>query len=326
MPSAFLILACAFWALSFPLLKALQLEQSHRLPGVSSIFLSSWVQFARFATCTLMLLPFVIARKRPRPNEIRQGMVIAVWSGMGMWLQADALNYTEASTSAFLTQAYCIFLPLWACIRLRRAPEARIIIATLMVLIGGAILAGLRPGNLQLGRGEIETLVAAFIFTFQILTLENPRYQENCGIQVSFVMFLSIAILFIPITLLTAPDVATCFKAGASQEAMILVVGLALFCSVGGYVLMNIWQPKVTATEAGLIYTTEPVFTACYVLFLPTLLGLFIGIPNPNELLTTQKVIGGSLILVATAVVQLKSTSRLQPVEETPSHSKSNIL
>ena len=47
-------------------------------------------------------------------NEVRQGFAIAMWGGAGMWLQADALAYTEASTSAFLTQAYCIILPLIA--------------------------------------------------------------------------------------------------------------------------------------------------------------------------------------------------------------------
>jgi drug/metabolite transporter (DMT)-like permease len=315
MPSFFLILACAFWALSFPLVKALHLEQSHRLPGVSSLFLSSWVQLARFGTCTLMLLPFVIVKKRPNKNEIRQGITIAFWGGMGMWLQADALAYTEASTSAFLTQAYCIFLPLWACARLRRGPEIRVIIATSMVLIGGAILAGLRPGNLQIGRGEIETLAASFIFTFQILTLENPRYKKNCGIQVSFVMFLTIALLFIPITLMTSPNVTTCFKAGASLEAMTLVMCLALFCSVGGYVLMNVWQRQVSATEAGLIYTMEPVFTTGYVLFLPSLVGRFIAIPNPNETISIQMITGGSLILAANILMQWKSSTRLPTVE-----------
>lgn len=313
MPRFFLILACAFWALSFPLVKALNLEQSHRLPGVSSVFLSSWVQLARFGTCALMLLPFAVGKKRPKRNEIRQGIIIAFWGGMGMWLQADALAYTEASTSAFLTQAYCIFLPLWACARLRRGPGMQVIIASLMVIIGGTILAGLRPANLQLGRGEIETLIAAFIFTFQILTLENPRYAGNCGIQVSFVMFLTIALLFIPITLLTAPNIATCFKAGASLEAMTLVTCLALFCSVGGYVLMNVWQPLVSATEAGLIYTMEPVFTTCYVLFLPSLLGQFIGIPNPNESISMRILIGGSLILAANFLMQWKSPPHSPP-------------
>lgn len=313
MPVVLLILACAMWALSFPLVKALHLEQTARLPGVSSIFLSSWMQFARFGLGAVILLPFVVGRTRPTPNEIRQGMTIALWGGAGMWLQADSLAHTDASTSAFLTQAYCIFLPLWACLRIRRMPGPRVILSTLMVITGGAILSGLRPDNLKLGRGEIETLCAAFLFTFQILALENPRYVGNRGTSVSFVMFLGIAVLFIPVTALVAPDMASCFKAGASFQSFILVAGLALFCSVGAYLLMNIWQPRVSATEAGLIYTIEPLFTALFVLFLPVMLGEFIGAPYKNETISLAMITGGTLILGANLIMQWKRPPHLPP-------------
>lgn len=313
MPVFFLILACALWAVSFPLVKVLHLEQSARLPGVSSIFLASWMQMARFGLGALMLLPFIIGRKRPSRNEIHQGVILALWGGIGMWLQADALAYTDASTSAFLTQGYCIFLPLIACLRQRRMPGMRVILATLMVLIGGAILSGLRPDRLEMGRGEIETIAAAFLFTFQILALENPRYQDNRGASVTFVMFVAVAILLAPVTVIAAPDMAACLTAGASLSAFGITSGLALFCSVGAYLLMNIWQPRVSATEAGLIYTTEPVFTALYVLFLPAMLGSLAGITYQNETLSSTLITGGSLILAANVLMQWKRPPHLPP-------------
>ena len=149
-----LILACVLWAVSFPVVKALHLEQSARLPDASSEFLAAWMQVARFGLAAVMLLPFLIGRQRATRAEVRQGLVLALWGGGAMVLQADALAYTAASTSAFLTQAYCIILPLWACLRLRKRPATRVIISTLLVLIGGAILAGLRPDHFKLGRGE----------------------------------------------------------------------------------------------------------------------------------------------------------------------------
>ncbi len=311
MPVFLLILACALWAVSFPLVKALHLEQTARLPGVSSLFLASWMQMARVGLGAVILLPFLIGRNRPTALEIRQAMILALWGGIGMWLQADALAYTDASTSAFLTQAYCIFLPLWACMKSRQKPAGRVVMATLMVLTGGAILAGLRMDHFKLGRGEIETIGAAFLFTFQILALENPRYEKNRGLPVTFVMFLGIAILLAPFTLISAPDIAACVTAGASLPAFVIIGSLALFCSVGAYLLMNIWQPRVSATEAGLIYTTEPVFTAIFVLFLPAMLGAFIHGIYPNETMTTTPLIGGSLILAANVLMQWKRPPHL---------------
>ncbi len=318
MPVFLLIVACALWAVSFPLVKVLHLEQSARLPEASSVFLSSWMQFARFGLGAVMLLPFVLGRKRPTRNEIHQGLVLALWGGAGMWLQADSLAYTDASISAFLTQAYCIFLPLWACLRSSRMPGKRVVSATLMVIVGGAILSGIRPDHLKLGRGEIETLCAAFFFTFQILALENPRFEGNRGTSVTFVMFLGIAVLFVPITAFVAPDMASCFTAGASIQSFVIIAFLALFCSVGAYLLMNIWQPRVSATEAGLIYTTEPVFTAIYVLFLPAMLAAFIGGNYANESLSASMLIGGTLVVGANALMQWKRPPHLPPAGPVP--------
>lgn len=318
MPVFLLVVACALWGLSFPLVKVLHLEQSSRMPGVSSLFLASWLQFARFGLGAVMLLPFVLGRKRPTPDEVRQGLVLAFWGGTGMWLQADALAYTDASTSAFLTQAYCVILPLWACLRLQRKPGMRVVVATLLVVCGGAVLSGLRPDQLRLGRGEIETFGAAFLFTFQILALENPRYAGNRGLSVSFVMFLGIAVMFVPVTAIAAPGMAACLTAGASVRAMVLIGSLALFCSVGAYLIMNIWQPRVSATEAGLIYTIEPVFTAIYVLFLPAMLGAFIGGTYANESLTPTLLIGGGLILAANLLMQWKRPPHLPPIGPAP--------
>ncbi|WP_338289812.1 DMT family transporter [Luteolibacter sp. LG18] len=303
MPVLFLIVACALWGLSFPVVKALHYEQTLRIPEASSAFLAAWMQVGRFGLGALILLP-LLHRVRPTRRELRQGLLLALWGGFGMAVQADGLAYTAASTSAFLTQAYCVILPLWACLRLRQWPTLRVVGATVLVMIGGAILAGLKPGDLRLGRGEIETLVGACIFTFQILTLENPRYDGNRGLPVTFVMCTAIALLFIPIAWLLAPTSGAMIAAGASWPAFALVAVLALFCSVGAYLLMNIWQPRVSATEAGLIYTIEPVFTAGYALALPAWLGGFVGASYPNETLTFSLVAGGSLILAANVLMQ----------------------
>lgn len=309
----FLILACALWGLSFPLMKALNLEQVSRMPEASSVFLSSWLQCARFLCGSIFLLPFVLRRKAISSNEFLQGLQLAFWGGLAMWLQADALAYTDASTSAFLTQAYCVILPLWACLRYRKAPGWRVVVATSFVIAGCAILSGFRWGKIQMGRGEIETLLAAFLFTFQILTLENPKYQKNRGMPVTVMMFAGIALLFIPITWLVAPNFDACIEAGASLQSMTIVLALALPCSVGAYLLMNIWQRKVSATEAGLIYTSEPVFTAAYVLFMPAMLGAFVGAVYPNESFTLSLGIGGGLILLANVLMQWKRPPHLPP-------------
>ena len=80
---------------------------------------------------------------------------------------------------------------------------------------------------------------------------------------------------------------------------------------------MNTFQRHVTSTEAGLIYTTEPVFTAFYALFLPGLLASLMGHPYANESLTTKLLIGGSLILAANLIV-IYAMKKREPAHKNP--------
>ena len=312
MPALMLILACALWGLSFPLIKALDGEQRMRLPEASGVFLAVWLQMARFGLAALIILPFV-ARARLTRMELNQGTLLAIWGGLGMALQAWGLGHTKASTSAFLTQAYCVFLPLLACLRMRSLPGAKIIIATLLVLAGGAILSGIKLGDLNIGKGEAATLAAAFIFTFQILTLENPKYVGNRGLAVTFVMSACIAVIYLPLSLLLASEPSQVIRAGGSWPSFGIVLVLAVFCSVGAYGLMNTWQPRLPATEAGLIYTTEPLFTAGFALFLPAILTGIVGQAYANETLNPSLLVGGLLIVLANVLMQWKRPPHHSP-------------
>ena len=318
MPAFFLILACALWGLSFPLIKALHFEQAGRLPEAGSEFLTAWLQLMRFALGALLLLPVAFRRGLPTRLEIRQGAWLAFYGGVGMALQADGLAYTEASTSAFLTQAYCIVLPLIAAVRARRSPHWRVMVATVLIIVGCAVLSGFRFDNPRIGRGELQTLVSAMFFAMQILTLENPIYQKNRSMPVTWLMCAGIALLFLPVTALVAPSPEAIIGAGASWSALLMVLMLAVFCTVGAYFLMNHWQPRVNSVEAGIIYTTEPVFAAVYALFLPAWFSRMAGMVYANESFTTSLLLGGALIIGANVLMQLKSAPHPPAIAPAP--------
>ena len=300
-----LVGATALWGLSFPLVKCLLLEQQSLVPAAGSWFLSAWGLATRFLLAALVLLPWIL-KSGVQPDEWKQGVKLAFWCGIGMWLQADGLAHTAASTSAFLTQGYCLLLPLWAAFQQKRNPGPRAWVAVAMVILGGAWISGVTPGNLRLGRGEIETLLAAVFFTFQILGLEDPKYHHNRGLQVAFVMFAAVGALFVPISFATAPTASDVLAVGTNTDVFLLLAGLTLFSTVGAYGLMIGFQRGVTATEAGLIYCAEPVFTALYVLFLPTLLAAWTGNTYANETWTTAMIGGGLLITIANVLMQLR--------------------
>jgi drug/metabolite transporter (DMT)-like permease len=300
-----LLLATACWGLSFPVMKALALEQQKLVPDLGSWFFTSLGVMYRFGLAGLILALFACRDlKNLTRLELEQGLGLAVFGAAGILFQMDGLSYTAASTSAFLTQCYCIFIPLWVALLSRRWPARKVVFCVSLVVLGMAVLADLDFRDLKLGRGEWETLIASLLFTGQILWLERPRYSGNNPIRFSVVMFLGMSILTLPVVLLTSPNFGAWTQAFASPAACGFLAALIVICTLGAYLLMNFWQPRVSATEAGLIYCVEPVIASTLALFLPALFSGWANLTYSNETLTTRLLIGGSLITVANVLLQ----------------------
>src|SRR5437762_267854 len=303
-----LVLANLFWGLSFPTTKALAMTQQSLLPAANSWFIASLCVVYRFAAGAFILL-LLSARtlKQTTRLELEQGLGLGLFAGIGILLQVDGMAYTAASTSAFLTQCYCLLIPIWVAWRERRPPSARVFVSCAMVVAGVAVLAKVDWQNLRPGRGELETIAASIIFTGQILWLERPKYAGNEVKHFSAVMFAVMALVCLPVALVTTEQRTDWIRAYSSASTIGLMGFLVVFCTFGGYLLMNRWQPHVTATQAGLIYCFEPIFASVFALFLPAWFSGWATIDYANEKLTANLLVGGGLITMADVLIQLPS-------------------
>jgi drug/metabolite transporter (DMT)-like permease len=121
----------------------------------------------------------------------------------------------------------------------------------------------------------------------------------------SLVMFLTMTLLALPIVGMTTERPWDWLAPYASPAALGLMAILVLPCTIGGYMLMNRWQRHVTATQAGLIYCLEPVFTSAFALFLPAWFSDWASVGYANETLTRNLLLGGALITLANVLIQL---------------------
>jgi hypothetical protein len=108
----------------------------------------------------------------------------------------------------------------------------------------------------------------------------------------------------------TTPDVATLLVPWTSPVWLALTLTLTVFCTLGSFSIMNAWQPKITATEAGLIYCVEPIFGSVMALFLPALFSVWAGINYANEQATVHLLVGGGLITAANILLQVKPPAK----------------
>lgn len=306
-----LVLANVFWALSFPLIKAIAFEHQRLLPASGSWFITVCMLAPRFVLAAAIVTVWQrCALRRLTRCEIRQSAGLALFASAGMLFQNDGLQFTSASTSAFLTQLYAIMIPVWVALRARRLPPAVVWASCVLVLAGVAVLGRFDWRELRLGRGELETLISSLFFMGQILWLERREFAGNRPMPVTFVMFVLEAAVF---TVLAGALLAGGAPRATEVPALLtsapwlgFTLALTLFCTVGAFSLMNTWQPKITATEAGLIYCLEPVFASLMALFLPGLFSLWAGFAYPNESVTIHLLIGGGLITAANVLIQLK--------------------
>ena len=301
-----LLFANLFWGLSFPLVKAIMLAHQVVLPASGSWFVTAYTVAPRFLLATAVLL--FLLRKELRTItrlEMKQGLLIGFASGAGMLFQNDGLQSTSASASAFLTQLYAILIPIYVAARLRRWPTRVVLMSSALVLAGVAILGRFDFHAMRLGRGEIETLICSVFFMAQILLLENKTFAANRPIPITLIMCATQAVGFGAMSFCTVTKTADLLVPWTSAPWLSFTILLTLFCTLGSYTIMNRWQPKITATEAGLIYCVEPVFASIMALFLPAIFSRWGGFDYPNEQLTWHLLVGGGLITLANVLIQL---------------------
>ena len=306
-----LLVANFFWGLSFPLIKSLLLLNAWLVPEGGAWFATIYTLAPRF-----LLGAAVLVALRPRSfwrvsaGEWKQGVTIGLFAAAGTLLQSDGLQFTAASTSAFLTQFYAIMIPVYLAVRSRRSPGGRVWLSCALVLAGVAILGNFNWRTLHFGRGEWETLASSVFFMGQILSLEKKEFSANRAFELTLVMLATEAVVFCALAGATAPGAGALLAPWASPAWLGLTGLLTGLCTLGAFGLMNAWQPKITATEAGLIYCVEPVFGSVMALFLPALFSAWAAINYPNETATWTLLVGGGLITAANILIQMKPAGK----------------
>lgn len=306
-----LVLATICWGFSFPLMKGLLLAQHQLVPQCSEWFLVAQTVAVRFGLAALVMLAICgRATRRITRLEVKLGVGLGFFAGVGTLFQMAGLGHTLASTSAFLTQFYVLLIPVTLALWHRRLPSAMVWISCVLVIAGMGTLCGVNWLRFRLGWGEWITLLSSVLFAGQILWLDRPEFAPADKRLATLVMFVAMSLSFLPVALLTAMHPRDLITVNASWPVAGLIVFLVTVCGVAAFYLMNEWQPRIHPTHAGLVYCAEPVFASVYSLFLPAWIARSASVEYANETLTVNLWIGGALITVANVLIQFVPKER----------------
>lgn len=168
-----------------------------------------------------------------------------------------------------------------------------------MGMVGAAIL-GIEPAaGWTLGHGEAVTLLSSFVFSILIVSLDRvgkrfPSGHLTAGYMVGTWLPATVVAL-----VLAAQDPGLYSWHDEVRKVMVRpavardVVLLSVFCSFLANYFFTVYQPRLTAARAALIYLLEPVFAACF--------SMSIG----HDHLTGRLALGGGFILVGNLVVEM---------------------
>jgi drug/metabolite transporter (DMT)-like permease len=260
----------------------------------------------RFILGGLFLSAIMLLFRKPFDRRsIADGLVLGAILVAIFWLQVDGLRFTTVSKSGFITGLVVIFTPMVSLLlgdrfRLSHALGAMVACAGLYFLVHDPF-APFGGWN----RGDTETLVCAVLCGFHVaLTARFSRRSSPWVLalgQISVVAILSSVLT----VLLPAYESAGQSMAGFAMLGSALsrpevwygILYLALLATALGFFLQPLLQAKLTATEAAIIFTTEPVFAAA--------LAVSGIIPGIKESLTSTQIFGGAMIVGAMLLAEL---------------------
>jgi drug/metabolite transporter (DMT)-like permease len=231
----------------------------------------------------------LLARRRARmPKGVMvPSLVTASALLIGYVMQTVGLQYTKASTSAFITYLLVVLVPVFAAVQHRELPPLIVIVAVGVTTFGLWQLTG---GIDAIGKGEVLTLGCAAAYALHILLIE--RWTQ----QVDVLWFIGIQLCVVSVA---------CFVPGLVQGGYAFGWSgwwAAAYTGVGASAIALTLQARGQAvlppTRTALLLMIEPVSAA--------FIGYAVG-----ERLGARGVVGALLILVGVTVAEVGDARKL---------------
>lgn len=222
--------------------------------------------------------------------DFRLGLVIGTINFLGYYLQTDALRYTTPAKNAFLTTMYIVVAPFLLWLFWRERPQRKAYFSISLSILGMAILTNVFAGHFHLQYGDFLTLVSTFFWAGQIIFFAKYAPHASSPWVIIFMIGLCQGTFgWITTFLFERPSLGSVHWVQALIPLAILTIGIT-FLAQG---MQITGQAHTDATTAGLILMLESFFAS--------VMSVIMG----YDPLTPQLVIGGVILLVANAIMEV---------------------
>jgi len=228
-----------------------------------------------------------------------RGFTRAAWIGgalsglalfVAMLAQQLGLASTTPGVSAFLTSNYMLIVPLVGMFVGRRTHG--IVWFGAVVALAGSYLICVDPtgGAFSIGRGELWTLLCAFLFALQILVID--RFAPGTDV-LAFSCVSQLTVIALSFPFLFLPSEAAFYVPAKLFAAVGPVLYLGLVSSGIAYTLQNLGQVRTPPALASILMSLESVF------------GAVSGYVWYGDVLTSRQLVGCAILFSAATATPL---------------------
>jgi drug/metabolite transporter (DMT)-like permease len=193
--------------------------------------------------------------QKPLLWQIKSGILIGFFFGVGSSFQQFGLLLSDAGKGAFISALYIFFIPLINLLILRKKVEPRVWLGVFIAIIGLFFISMGDDFNIILG--DVLFLATAFFYAIQIIIISrrviyaNPLFLVSMQLITCSVMSMVLAIIF---------------ERGNTLEGIISALFPIIYTGVLSLGVANllqfIAQKKANPSIAGIIMSLESVFGA----------------------------------------------------------------
>lgn len=244
----------------------------------------------RFLISMLVVLPFCrndVSDVRARPRDyLLGGLAAGTANTLGFFLQSMALQRTSASSTAFLSTLFVVFVPLMSAILARKLPSRWVIGGVAVALTGSFLLTG---ASVSINSGDALAVSGAFCGAFHVLFMGHFAVRL-AGSAFNLAQMAAVAVLAGGVGLFTGFGDLT-----STAITAVIYLGVAMAAGLG---LQVVAQREVDPTSSALVLLLIPVVGAVLAVIL---------LDDPVSL---TRVLGAGLVLAAVVIAEVLPSRR----------------
>lgn len=222
-------------------------------------------------------------------REVRWGILVGVWLGLGFTLQTTGLQTTTTGKTGFITGLSVVIVPVAAAVLFRKLPGRGQVAGILAATVGLALLT--LGDDLSLQTGDLWVLGGAVCFAMHILSVSRVPHDYD-AVRVAVVQIVTASLMVMGVAFVF--ESPTLSLPAETWRAIVFMGAVATALVFGVQVAV---QRYTTETHAALIFSLESPFAA------------FFGWWWAREMLSPRELAGCALIMAGIVIAEVASGS-----------------